>query len=104
MTIFFAAPSVATISDLKDWLFNANYGGNPFGWSNIFMWVFLTACMFSFGQRGAGVSLTITGGLFLFINYVVGFNTTLATVNGGFVPIMFIVGGVMVIWRNVGKG
>jgi len=103
MTIFFAAPSISPITSLKDWLFNANYGGNPFGWSNIFMWVFLTACMFSFGQRGAGVSLTFTGGMFLFINNVIRFNTTLSIAAGGFIPIMFIVVGIMVLWRNAKK-
>jgi len=81
-------------------LFNLNYGTNPFGWSNTFMFLFLCGCFFSFGQRGAGIGLIFTGGLLLFINGVIGFNTTLAVAAGGIIPALFIIVGVMVLWRN----
>lgn len=84
-------------------LFNLNYGGTPFGWSNIFMFIFLTACLFSFGQRGAGISLILTGSMFLFINSIIGFGNHLSTVAGGVIPVLFVIVGVLVIWKNSRK-
>ena len=103
MQLWFEAPARTTVTSNKDWLFNANYGGNPFGWSNLFMWLFLTACFFSFGQRGSGIALTVTGGMTIFINSFIGFNTVLSTAAGGFLPVLFIAIGIMTMWINAGR-
>jgi hypothetical protein len=101
-SLFFEAINETTFTNQTffDDLFDLNYGANPFGWSNIFMFLFLAGCFFSFGQRGSGISLMFTGGLILFINSVIGFNTTLAVAAGGGIPILFIIVGIMVLWRN----
>jgi len=79
------------------------FGYNPFGWSNLFMVFFFVACVFSFGRRGAGIGLIITGGLFLFIGNVIGFNTTLLSMAGGIMPVLFIIIGIMMLWRDSKK-
>ena len=104
LQIWFDAEARSTVSTPKDSLFNANYGGNPFGWSNTFMWLFLAACFFSFGQRGTGIALTVTGGMTIFISSYIGFNTTMSTVAGGVLPILMILIGIMVMFRNYGRG
>lgn len=104
-SLFFEATNTTTFTNQTyfDELFELNYGTNPFGWSNVFMFLFLTGCFFSFGQRGSGISLMFTGGLMLFINNIIGFNTTLAVAAGGGIPIFFVIVGIMVLWRNAKK-
>jgi len=76
-------------------LFEANYGTNPFGWSNFIGFMIVIACLFSFGERGSGLSLMGTGFLLLFINNIIGF-TVIAVV----VPIVFVILGILVEWNN----
>jgi len=78
-------------------LFVANYGTSPggFGWSNLFGFFVLVVGVFAFGQRNSGVALLITGGLLAFINVIIGLNLL-----GGVIPILFIVMGVLIQWRN----
>jgi len=76
-------------------LFEANYGTNPFGWSNFIGFMIVIACLFSFGERGSGLSLIGTGFVLLFINNIIGF-TVIAVV----VPIVFIILGMLVEWNN----
>lgn len=78
-----------------DALFEANYGTNPFGWSNFFGFFILLAGVFGFGQRNTGVSLIVTGGILIFINTVIGW-----TVGGAVIPVLFIILGVLVQWAN----
>lgn len=78
-----------------DALFEANYGTNPFGWSNFFGFFILLAGVFSFGQKNTGVSLIVTGGILIFINTVIGW-TIMATS----IPVLFIILGVLVQWAN----
>jgi hypothetical protein len=80
-----------------DNLFTANYGTSPggFGWSNILGFFVMVAGLFSFGQRNTGVAMLVTGGILLFINFIIGLNVIGATI-----PILFIVLGILVQWRN----
>jgi len=80
-------------------LFEANYGTNPFGWSNFIGFMVVIACMFSFGERGCGIGLIGTGMCLLFINNIIGF-TTIAVV----VPIVFVILGILVEWSNRQRG
>ena len=84
-------------------LFNLNYGSNPFGWSNTFMWLLMVAIMFMFGEQGAGISLMIFGGLSIFLNTYIGFHSAVATMVGGVIPVLFICVGMMVVIRNLGR-
>jgi hypothetical protein len=59
----------------------------------------LVACLFAFGERGAGISLMGCGMVLLFVNNIIGF-TVIAVV----VPIVFIILGILVEWRNRQKG
>jgi len=68
--------------------------------SNLTMFLFFAVCVFGFGRRGAGIGLIMTGGLFLFIGNIIGFNTTLLSIAGGTLPILFIIIGIMMLWRD----
>lgn len=98
--LFQAFQDTFTTQSRTDSLFNAVYGYNPFGWTNTIMWIFLLICFFSFGQRGSGVALVFSGGLLLFINNVVGFNTTFSIAAGGIIPVLFVIVGIMVVWKH----
>ena len=86
-----------------DNLFTLNYGWNPFGWTNLFMWFVLVAAAYSADQRDAGKILILIGGLFLFLNSVIGFNTALSAAAGGIIPILFIIVGILVMWNDSRK-
>lgn len=102
---FNIAPDIETFTTqtVGDTLFSQVYGYNPFGWTNTFMWIILLASFFSFGQRGVGIGLVFTGGILLFVNSFVGFNTTLAVAAGGVIPILFVIIGIMVLWKQARK-
>jgi len=80
-------------------LFEANYGTNPFGWSNFIGFMIVLACMFSFGERGSGIGLIGTGMCLLFINNIIGF-TAVAVV----IPIVFVILGILVEWSTRQRG
>ena len=103
MQLWFTATNNTALSSEKDYLWNALYGGTPFGWHNIMMWVFVCICLFSFGQRGAGIALIVTGGMSVFITSYVNFNTAFETVAAGAIPVLMIIVGIMIAWRNVGR-
>jgi len=83
-------------------LFVLNYGSNPFGWSNTFMWLIMVACLFSFGRRETYMSAILCGFVFLFINYSIGFYTAMSVGTGVGIPILFIVMGVLMLYRDRG--
>jgi len=83
-----------------DTVLSAVVGTNPMGWGNMSIWFFLIAACFYADQRDTGKILVLIGGMFLFLNVAVGFNTTLLTVAGGVIPTLFIVVGILKIWNE----
>jgi len=76
-------------------LFDANYGHNPFGWSNILGFFLLVSCMFGFGQVNSGVAMMLTGFILLLVNSIIGLN-----IIGTLVPILFIFLAILLIWAS----
>ena len=93
-----------TTQEVRDNLFDLNYGTNPFGWTNFFTWILLLICYFQYGRAETGMAAIISGVVLLFINYMIGFNTVMITLAGGGIPILHIVMGAMMIWRDAKKG
>lgn len=83
-------------------LFTLNYGYCPFGWSNIIMWLIMVSCLFSFGRRETYMSAILCGFVFLFINYSIGFYTAMSAGAGVGIPVLFIVMGILMIYRDRG--
>jgi len=96
-------PTYITTPDRFEDLWDDIVGTNPFGWGNFMMFLFLVGAMFYADQRDSNIILIFLGGLFLFINVVVGFNDTLQTVSGGVIPILFIVVGIIGMWNDSRK-
>jgi len=101
--IFQGTYTPATTPDVINNLLTIIIGANPFGWSNLLIWFFLVAAMYYADQRDAGKILILLGGIFLFINIAIGFNTTLLSVAGGIIPTLFIVVGIITIWNDSRK-
>lgn len=99
---FNANRSTITTPEKFDLLFTANYGSNPFGWSNTIMWLIMVSCLFSFGRRETYMSTILCGFVFLFINYSIGFYTAMSVGVGIGIPLLFIVMGVLMIYRDRG--
>lgn len=76
-------------------LFTSVLRNNPLGWINLIGIIVLLACLFSFGQENAGVSLMVTGGVFLFINVIIGW-----AIIGVLLCILFMVFGALAQWRT----
>ena len=92
-----------TSSDEINTIFDALFGGNPFGWHNMLMFLFFAAAMFYADNRDAGKILILVGGMFLFISIVIGFQSTVASVAGGIIPMLFIVVGIIKLWIDYNK-
>jgi len=75
-------------------------GSHPWGWANFLIFMFLLAVFHEADDRDAGKWLVLIGGLFLFLNIVVGWNSTLFTVAGGAIPVLFIAVGVLQMWKD----
>ena len=71
------------------------FGPNPFGWHNFIGFFVLIATVFTFGKRNTGLALMLTGGVFLFLQYIIGI-----TLMGSTLGIVFILIGGMIQWRN----
>jgi len=71
------------------------FGSNPFGWSNLVIFVLIAAVLFSVGQRSVGIGLIAAGSLGLFIGYIIG----IAVLSIG-ICILFIIFGILSEWRN----
>ncbi len=67
------------------------------------MWIVLVVGMFYADQKDSGKILVVLGGVFLFLNFVVGFNSLIATAAGGALPALFIIVGVLVMWKDSKK-
>jgi len=83
-----------------NYLFDLNYGSNPFGWSNIFGFMLMVIGLFGFGQVNSGVSIILTGFVLLVVNNIIGL-----AVIGVLVPVLFIFLGILVLWgmhRRIG--
>lgn len=77
-------------------------GYNPFGWSNLLIWLLLlVGCYYTDGKY-AGEIMVMLGGLFLFINAFI-METTLVTVAGGLIPTLFVVVGIVAMWGEQKK-
>jgi len=76
------------------------YGYNPFGWHNMLMYLFLIAGFYYADQKNTGTVLVMLGGIILFINIWVGFQTAIGTAAGGVVPVLFIVSGIVAMWQE----
>ena len=79
-------------------------GYSPFGWGNLLLWFMLIAgCYYSDGEY-AGLIILLLGGLFLTLNMVFGWESTLFTVAGGLIPSLFCLIGVLSLWSERHKG
>jgi len=92
-----------TTGEEVDDLFEVLFGNNPFGWHNIIMWVFLCIVLFYADQKDAGMILVLYGGISLFINIGIGISTWFTLAAGGALPILFIVVGILIMWKNSNK-
>jgi len=104
MTLFFQGvyTPLTTPTEVNT-LFQANYGTNPLGWSNFIMWIFLLVSCVDMDNKNAGARMVLLGGIFIFINTFIGFNTTLSVFAGGMIPILFIVVGIIIMWNDSRK-
>jgi len=82
-------------------IMTAIFGFNPLVWTHLLMFLFFVACMYFGDQQDSGKILIITGGLFIFINTIIGFDDALLVAAGGIIPTIFILVGILVEW---GKG
>jgi len=71
-------------------------GSNPFGWHNFIGFMVLLGCVFSFGKRNTGLALMLSGGVFLFLEFIVGISLI-----GSTLGILLLVLGFLSQWRNV---
>jgi len=76
---------------------------NPFGWSNFFMFLVICVVYSQADREDLGWTLIFIGGIFYFINYLIGFNTLFVTHAGGVVPILLIIGGIFILWDDSRK-
>jgi hypothetical protein len=98
---FYISPQQRNITsaDRFNDLFDLNYGTNPLGWSNVAAFFLMVFGLFSFGQRGSGISLFLTGGMLLSVNTIIGLN-----VIGTVIPIFFLGLGILVLWSQSSMG
>lgn len=98
--MFSAFNETLTNESRSEGIFDAIYGTNPIGWTNVIMFLILCAGMYYADEEDSGVILILIGGLFIFINSFVGFNTVLSVVFGGGIPALFIIVGIVVTWNT----
>jgi hypothetical protein len=99
---FFGYHTKLTSAARFNLLFTLNYGYNPFGWANTFMFFVILGCFFSFGRRETYMSVFAIGFILLFVNIYIGLNTVWTAVAGGFIPIMLIFFGILMLIRDRG--
>ena len=100
-TLFFGRTiTPITESDKIDDMLQKIIGTTPFGWGNLLIFFLLVAGFYYTDPGGAPYLLVFLGGIFLFLNIIVGFNTTFLTVAGGVIPSLFILVGIIGMWNN----
>jgi len=88
--------TTATDQTTIDTVLELLFGNIVFGATNFILWVFCVMGFFYADYRDRGIVMILMGGLLLFFNYMIGFNTTLTYVAGGAIPVLLIVVGVIV--------
>jgi hypothetical protein len=83
-------------------LFTLNYGYNPFGWANTFMFFIILGCFFSFGRRETYMAVFAIGFISLFVNYYIGIETVWSALAGGVFPVILIFFGILMLVRDRG--
>jgi membrane-bound ClpP family serine protease len=81
-------------SDFNDYF--EIFGDNPFQWHNFIGFLTLIGCVFTFGKRNTGLALMLTGGVFLFLEYIVGLSLI-----GSTLGILFLIIGGLTQYRNL---
>jgi len=79
-------------------LWNANYGANPFGWSNVLMWIVMVLLLFYGGREELPLVFISIGVVFEFVNYEIGFFSWSTAAAATMIPLMFIISGILVAW------
>lgn len=87
-----------------DVFLNLLVGSNPFGWANFLLFLFLVAGLYYADEKDANLILMLVGGIFLFLNVIIGFSSTLFTVAGGVLPGLFFVAGIIGLWKQRREG
>ena len=79
-------------------LWNANYGANPFGWSNVIMWLVMVLLIFYGGREELPLVFISIGVIFEFVNFEIGFFSWSTAAAATMIPLMFILSGILVAW------
>ena len=96
--------TTATDQTTIDTVLELLFGNIVFGATNFILWVFCVMGFFYADYRDRGIVMILMGGLLLFFNYMIGFNTTLTYVAGGAIPVLLIVVGVIVSYGRSSSG
>jgi hypothetical protein len=97
---FFGYHAKLTSAAKFNLLFTLNYGYNPFGWANTFMFFVILGCFFSFGRRETYMAVFAIGILLLFMNFYIGIETVWSALAGGAFPIILIFFGILMLVRD----
>jgi len=84
--------SYTSISEFEDF-FEEIFGSNSLGWGATFGIFVLLACLFSFGQQGAGIGLILCGFVMLGLNAAFGL-----VLIGVTISVVIVVFGILVQW------
>lgn len=99
---FYGYPPGITTASRFNLLFTLNYGYNPFGWANTFMFFVILGCLFSFDRKNTYMAIFLIGFILLFINIWIGIETIWTALAAGFFPILMIFFGILMLIRDRG--
>lgn len=100
-TLIYDAVTIPKDTEEKlDSLLDILIGDNLFGWANLLIFLFIVAAFFYADEKDCSKILILIGGIFLFLNAFFGFGSTLFTIAGGIIPILFIVVGIIMLWNE----
>lgn len=94
-TVDFADWDKPTSPDKINKMITDLLGTNPFLWGNFILWLFVVAMFFYIDPKESGKFMVFIGGILMFLDVVVGFVSLVLVI-----PLLMIVLGLMVIWRN----
>lgn len=83
-------------------LLMSNFAWNPFGWANTAGLFLILISLFSFGRRESYMSALLVGGILLFLDLYIGFNTTWANLAGCMFPAIVLFIGILMMIRDRG--